>query len=345
MLGRVNVLITNYEQILSATDELGSFEFGAVILDEAHRVRNLSARVTKAVRQIKSPTIWALTGTPIERDQKDLLTLLSTLAPYQFSTEARGSISMEALRARARPFILRRMKRDVLNDLPDLLEVHQTLDLLPNQKRSYQRIIDDLKKRPNSQTLAVLNELRTICDYDDATGESSKVVRITEIIESIAAKGEKAVVFSFLLKPLDLLKSAIGRQLGSDTVVELRGDQSHEYRSDALESFKNDDKKCVLLGSSRVAGEGLTLTEANHVLFFNRWWNPSSNAQARDRVLRIGQKRDVTMYTFTCADTIETTIEEILNTKDGITLDLIDRSSDNNTRNVEFTNQLIDALT
>jgi SNF2 family DNA or RNA helicase len=138
---------------------------------------------------------------------------------------------------------------------------------------------------------------------------------VSEIIEQVAAFGEKAIVFSYFLRPLRLLQTALDeRGLGGRSQL-FEGALNSADRSAMLDRFKNDSSIVCLLASSRVASEGLTLTEANHVCFLNQWWNPSSNAQARDRVVRIGQKKLVHVYVFTCEDTVEQRLEEILKQK------------------------------
>ena len=156
-------------------------------------------------------------------------------------------------------------------------------------------------------------------------GEGIKLDRATEILGDIVASGDKAVVFSYLLQPLDILHSRLLDTLPTGAVLNLRGDMSAEERQSALVQFKNPNSAHVLLCSLRVAGEGLTLTEANHVIFLNEWWNPSANAQARDRVVRIGQAKGVRVYKFKCKNTIEEDLDEILTRKTRDFATLVDK--------------------
>ena len=152
-----------------------------------------------------------------------------------------------------------------------------------------------------------------ICSLDPSSGESSKLDRIQEIVEDVAAAGEKIVVFSYLLAPLRALR----RRLEVNWRVSfLEGGLGVEERDQAVEAFRMDPEVVALLSSLRVGGEGLTLTEANHVAFINEWWNPSANIQARDRVVRIGQKRTVLVYRFLTANTVEEALARILKRKD-----------------------------
>ena len=135
------------------------------------------------------------------------------------------------------------------------------------------------------------------------------------MLTDIAEVGEKAVVFSYVLEPLRALEPRLSRTGADIGHVTLIGDLSLEERAAVIERFKTDKGCTALLASTRVASEGLTLTEANHVVFINRWWNPSANAQARDRVVRIGQNRTVTVKSFVCRDTVEDRLEAMLDAK------------------------------
>ncbi len=324
ILGKVHVLLTNYEQMRRPSSTLVKYGIDVVIADEAHRMRNIGALVARGIRRLKSHRFWALTGTPIERDSSDLATLLSTIEPARFSISDKTLHPM-SLRAQARPYFLRRLKSEVLPELPEVLESKETLELLRSQRSSYRRACRRLGRLDEPGILALINELRTICDYDESTGESTKADRIIEIVQDVQAAAEKAIVFSYLLRPLDILQERLAQTIGSEAVVGLRGAMTTEARGTALRTFKSDPRATVLLCSSRVGGEGLTLTEANHVIFFNEWWNPSANMQARDRVVRIGQRRGVRVYKFKCRSTIEEDLETILDDKSQTMFDLVDR--------------------
>jgi len=324
VLGKVHVIITNYEQMRTPPSDLLDKGIDIIIADEAHRMRNIGSRVASGVRKLKWRRFWALTGTPIERDPTDLATLLSTIEPSRFSVSDK-SLHPTSLRAQARPYILRRLKSEVLDELPEVIEQVQSIELLPGQSNSYRLVQEKLRAAEDTNFLAIIGELRGICDFDEETGESAKADRILEILLNIKAAGEKAVVFSYLLKPLDILQERLHENMGPQSSVALRGSMDSRERDESLRAFKSDPAITVLLCSSRVGGEGLTLVEANHVIFFNEWWNPSANAQARDRVIRIGQIRGVHVYRFRCQGTIEESLDEILERKSGTMSELIDR--------------------
>jgi SNF2 family DNA or RNA helicase len=318
---RVHVLITNYEQMRQVPEPLRDGHVQLLIADEAHRLRNADALATRGLRRVNALRFWALTGTPIERDRSDLATLLSLLIPTQFA-ESDSRLPADLLRTRARAFILRRRKDDVLAELPDVVDSKETLELTEAQRDAYKAVVTQARGSSGTNLLALLNRCRLICDYDPETLESSKADRICELLDDIRLSGEKAVVFSYLLKPLEILQSRLG-----PAAVSLVGEMSNAQRESAISTFRTSSSLVALLASTKVAGEGLTLTEANHVIFFNEWWNPSSNAQARDRVVRIGQTRGVRVYRFRIRNTIEQSLDQILARKSKIFDDVIERLS------------------
>ena len=309
LFNRVHLIITNYEQISSIHTFASDFQFSTVILDEAHRVRNANARVTSDLRGIARDRTWALTGTPFERAPSDVWTILSVVEPRRFNL-TRMRRSEESIRARARPYVLRRMKRDLLPSLPPEIDEHETTELLPKQRDAYNRALTGFRTASDHDRLAKLNELRSLCDFDKESGQSAKLERIVDILHAVVLSGEKAVVFSHLLYPLDMLGQLL--DLTSMGYIQLRGDQSILEREQAVAQFNQNVATSFLLASTRVGGEGLNLVEANHVVFVNRWWNPSANNQAKDRVSRMGQTRTVTVHSFTCRDTVEELLDEII---------------------------------
>ena len=267
--------------------------------------------------------IWALTGTPIERHEEDLATLLSLLEPTRFSVKS-VAIESSGLRADARPYMLRRLKKDVLGELPDVIDTKEFLELTPQQQRAYSLARSQPLSRDEGAVLHRLTLMRSICDVEPQSGASSKLDRIVEILQAVHEAGEKAVVFSYLLEPLNVLASRLAKKYPNLRTVTLKGELSIDERGRVLREFKSDKSTVALLCSSRVGGEGLTLTEANHVFFVNEWWNPSANTQARDRVVRLGQERIVHVHRYRCKETIEETLDHILKRKSEIFANVVD---------------------
>ena len=291
---RRHVLVTNYEQFRRPPEALRRTVPDLVVADEAHRLRNYDAQVTSGCFQLESGRRWALTGTPLERDAEDVVTLLSLVAPTSFAPADARSLHRASLSARARPYVLRRRKSDVLDDLPEVLDTTDVLELTEAQAQAQRRTIEQyrLHGRPGDE-LALLTRLQAICDIDSETRESCKLDRILYTLGRVREEQEKAVVFSHRLEPLRELQRRITERWGVEASELLVGQMDGESRDSAVLRFRTDGNCLALLASSRVAGEGLTLVEANHVFLLNQWWNPSANDQARDRVVRIGQRRRV----------------------------------------------------
>ncbi len=311
---RVHVLIVHYEWLRSsAAARLQGAAVDLMVLDEAHRVRRSDSQTTAAVRAIGASRIWATTGTPIERDAEDLATLLSIVSPSRYSASLHR-LSTDALRSLATGSVLRRRKDEVLRDLPPVREYLHEVPLTREQQVSYGTVLNRLRSGTTSggALLSGLAELLDICDADPITGASSKLADIVAQVTELADSGKKAVVFSYKLRPLDLLAVSLAGVAGFSRID---GRMTVDERSEALEAFLADPSVMVLLASSRVAGEGLTLTAASSCFFVNRWWNPSSNDQARDRLVRIGQTSDVESHSYVCTDTIEERLQVILDSK------------------------------
>jgi SNF2 family DNA or RNA helicase len=323
ILGRTHIVLTNYEQMRLLPAALNRNVVHLVICDEIHRIRNVRAKASAGMQSLKSDRFWALSGTPLERDKEDLITLLALLDPQIYSA-ADKNMHVASLRAQLNKYTLRRLKSEVLQDLPDVVDTTEELELSPKQRTAYNQVLRDIKKSKENQVLANVNRLRTICDYEEESNESAKADRIVEIVEKIKNIHEKAVVFSFLIKPMDLLSDRLKEVIGPRAIETVRGDMDLNDRNQALVRFRQDADKTVLLCSSRVGSEGLNLTEANHVIFFNEWWNPAANNQARDRVIRIGQDRKVWVYRFRCSGTIDQAFDDIIKRKNLDTEQMVD---------------------
>ncbi len=325
VVGRRHVIVTNYEQLREPPAPLLESPVDVLVADEAHRLRNFGARVTSGFDRLPRRCLWALTGTPVERDLEDLATLLSLVAPGRFAPDD-SRLHPSSLRTQAKPWILRRLKQDVLGELPNVVDRTECVDLNADQAERYDAAVAHFRKeRQAGAELALLTRLRALCDIAETSGSSSKLDRIMERLAGIRQKGEKAVVFAYQLAPLHELVRRISERWGENAVRRLVGSMGRMDRESAVHEFRTDPAVLVLAASSRVGGEGLTLVEANHVFLVDQWWNPSANDQARDRVVRIGQKRDVHVYRFCCRGTIEERLQEILKSKRELFEDAVGR--------------------
>jgi len=323
--GRRHVLLTNYEQLRSPPPTLLERSPDLIVADEAHRARRRSSLVGAGLSRLRSQRTWALTGTPIERDREDAATLLALVAPRQFSPRD-GDLHASVLYSRAREFVLRRRKSDVLAELPHVVDVTERLPLSVEQIQAYRAAVRAHRAAgPAANALALLGKLLALCDVDPDSGASSKLDRVEEIVRGVRERAEKVVIFSHRIDPLRRLHVRFSAAWGPDTAPLLTGEMKADQRNSVISTFRFGVEPVVLLASSRVAGEGLTLVEANHVVLLNQWWNPSANDQARDRVVRIGQSRNVRVYRFCCVDTVEEVVEQVLKDKRQLMTDIVDR--------------------
>ena len=316
--GRSQIIITSYEQLRTNSNFMIE-QAQLVVCDEAHKLRNRTSNLSQSFRNLCPQKIWLLTGTPVERDSEDFATLFSLLLPKMF-TPSDHKLGIDILKSRAKPYLLRRRKSEVLKELPPMLERQEFLELSPEQSRSYRTMLSDSE----TSTLVKFGKLRHICDIDPATGTSTKLDRIEELLEEISNLGEKAVVFSYWRRPLTALSEILEKKIPGSTQL-LTSEMNLVQRDAAINNFKS--KNVTLLASAKIASEGLTLVEANHAIFINRWWNPSSNEQARDRIRRLGQQKTTYMYSFTTIDTIEEKLDEILSRKVITNEDLVNAMS------------------
>ena len=324
---RRHVLLTNFEQLLDLPGFLVEDPPDAVVADEAHHLRKPGSRVTAAAFRLRPGRFWALTGTPVERDAPDLATLLSLVAPGWFAPS--DGKQPASFRSRARRFVLRRKKEDALRDLPRVHERSEILDLTAAQQQAY-RSVEAAYLRGDIEPLPGIGRLLDICDFDPESGASVKIDWILDYLAEVRKAGEKAVVFAHRLAPLRELERRASERFGRGASPLLTGAMDARERDREVGRFRRDEAAVALLASTGVGGEGLTLTEANHVLLLNRWWNPSTNRQARDRVARIGQHREVRVVGFRCRNTVEENLERILGEKADIYEETVERLTTTN---------------
>ena len=320
---RRHVLLTNYEQLREPAKILRRHPPDVIVADEAHRLRKRGAKVAAGAASLRPARFWALSGTPLERNMDDMATLLALVAPKRFAP-ADARLHPSSLRGLARGFLLRRRKEEVLDQLPPIRDSTESLDLTAGQERAYRKALRDHAKTPGDE-LALLTRLLSVCDLEPRTRESSKLERILSRLNGIRENGEKAVVFSHRLEPLYELQRRLAGAVSEDAGLLLVGSMDAEARERSLHRFRTEEDVFVLLASTRIGGEGLTLTEANHVFLINQWWNPSTSDQARDRVRRIGQRRSVRVYRFCCRGTLEERLERILKRKRDLFDDIVGR--------------------
>ncbi len=309
-----------------------------VVLDEAQRIknRNITSEAAKNLARLRS---WALTGTPIENDEEELASIMEFVDHDEGMPPKRYQPGL-ALRERHRELQLRRKKGDVLHDLPPRLETRLTIPLYQDQRDSYDKAERDgivyLKSLGAEvgiqHILELITRLKQICNADPKTGTSSKLDDIKNRLWSLTAQGHKALVFSQYKNDTSGVAAA-ANHLRAFNPVTLTGDTPVDKRLELINQFKVGKTHKALIISLRAGGLGLNLQEASYVFHLDRWWNPAVERQAEDRSHRFGQTVKVNVIKYTCKDTIEERIDQILQQKQAL-FDLLvdDVSMDISTR-------------
>jgi SNF2 family DNA or RNA helicase len=338
-----DLVITSYALLRRDLDLYREVSFDTVILDEAQHIKNRQTQNAQAVKSIRAAHRLVLTGTPLENSVLDLWSLYDFLMPGYLGTandfreryevpivRERDAGSMQRLARRIRPFLLRRMKKEVVKDLPGKLEQVAYCELGREQAEVYQQILSQTRREvadagaegasPKNRLLVLtaLLRLRQVCcdlrllnvqgnqgdgtaiDDTDA-GVGAKVQLFSELLDEIVDGGHRALVFSQFTSMLDLLRA----ELDARELPYCHLDGSTKDRGAVVERFQKDASIPVFLISLKAGGVGLNLTGADTVIHFDPWWNPAVEDQATDRAHRIGQTRVVTSYKLIARGTVE----------------------------------------
>jgi non-specific serine/threonine protein kinase len=350
-LANLDLVITSYGSLLR-TPWLASTSWHLVVLDEAQAIKNPDAKQSRAAKKLNARARFALTGTPIENRLLDLWSIFDFINPgllgssKEFTTlvkrlAERPHNPYGPLRELARPYILRRLKTDksVIADLPDKTEVKAFCPLSRKQAALYQRAVKELKEqledaegiRRKGVVLSFLMRFKQICNHPsqwlgDGTWteeDSGKWARLRDIAEVIAAKQEKVLVFTQFREVTAPLAAFLGSVFARPGLV-LHGGTAVKKRKELVRRFQEDEAVPFFVLSLKAGGAGLNLTAASHVVHFDRWWNPAVENQATDRAFRIGQTRNVLVHKFVCRGTVEEKIDQLIESKQGISKDLLE---------------------
>jgi SNF2 family DNA or RNA helicase len=350
-LAKTDLVLTTYGMVLrkSWLQEVG---WRLVILDEAQAIKNPGARQTRAVKKLKSESRIALTGTPVENRLSDLWSLFDFLCPGLLGSAARFKKFTKALDGRRHdryaplrnlvaPYILRRLKTDksIISDLPEKTEMKVFCGLAKSQAALYRRSVQELTSaleesedvQRRGLVLAYLMRFKQICNHpsnflgDDqyAPGDSGKFERLAGICEEIASRQEKLLIFTQFKEMTDPLAAFLADVFGRDGLV-LHGGVAVKKRKAMIDTFQREDGPPFFVLSLKAGGTGLNLTEASHVVHFDRWWNPAVENQATDRAFRIGQRRNVLVHKFICRGTVEEKIDQLIEEKTALAGDLLE---------------------
>jgi non-specific serine/threonine protein kinase len=351
----VDLVITSYG-FLARSPWLGTTPWRLVVLDEAQAIKNPAAMQTKIVKQLRADTRIALTGTPIENRLGDLWSIFDFINPgllgssKQFSSFVKRLADRQhnpygPLRDLVRPYILRRLKTDksIIADLPDKTEVKAFCPLSRKQAALYQQAVQELTDHLENVdgmqrrgiVLAFLMRLKQICNHpsqwlgDGAWTEedSGKLARLRDIAEVVAARQEKALIFTQFKETTAPLAAFLGSVFGRPGLV-LHGEIEVKKRQELVRHFQEDDNVPFFVLSLKAGGAGLNLTAASHVIHFDRWWNPAVENQATDRAFRIGQTKNVLVHKFICRGTVEDKIDQMIESKKELAGDLLGGGAD-----------------
>ncbi|MBD5780538.1 DEAD/DEAH box helicase [Pelagicoccus sp. NFK12] len=331
-IGNANIVVANYAQLRINAETFLAEEWDAVVLDEAQYIKSPSSQTSKVAYRLRARERLALTGTPIENSLTDLWSimrfamprLLGPLPTFRVNySSARGDEALVDLRRRMRPFLLRRLKREVARDLPDRIEKDIYCELEGWQRERYEEELADARALLKSSSgqggsfnvLQALLRLRQVCCDTKLLGDagcekeepSAKVQALLDLVEPLVAEGHKVLVFSQFVRMLEIVE----KQFEASGISYLSLTGKSKNRAGLVERFQSEQGESVFLLSLKAAGSGLTLTAASYVVLLDPWWNPAVEAQAIDRAHRIGQKDQVIAYRILAKDTVEEKIRKI----------------------------------
>lgn len=338
---KADVLVTSYDLLKRDIAMYEDKEFSYEIIDEAQYIKNHTTAAAKAVKVIHSKIRYALTGTPIENRLSELWSIFDYLMPgflygYDvFKKEIETPIvknndekALKRLQKMTGPFILRRLKEDVLKDLPEKLEEYRYVRLGSTQQKLYDGQVIHMKEqiaRQNSedfnknklQILAELTRLRQICCdpslcFENYNGEAAKLEACLDLVQSAIDGGHRILLFSQFTSMLEILQRELTEREIPYYVI--TGSTSKEKRLELVRKF-NEGTVPVFLISLKAGGVGLNLTGADVVIHYDPWWNLAAQNQATDRAHRIGQKKKVTVYKLIVSHTIEEKIQKLQESK------------------------------
>ena len=327
----VDVLITSYPLIRQDIDLLSDMEFRFAILDEAQNIKNAGSKGAQAVKQLKARTRFALTGTPMENGIGELWSIFDFVLPgyllgySAFLRRYQDGLDADDLRRRIRPFLMRRLKKDVLPELPDKLETVLTAQMTAEQTKVYRAALLRLRDRVDAvmrqkgldrgrtEVLAAITQLREICCHpslvlEDYFGSSGKLDLLLDLLPTALAAGRRLLVFSAFTSMLRILRRRL-EETGYQALY-LDGETPAADRLDLTQRFNAGEGEVFLI-SLKAGGTGLNLTGADMVVHYDPWWNPAAEDQATDRAHRIGQTHKVEVLRLVTHDSIEEKVVEL----------------------------------
>ena len=339
------LVISSYSLLHRDSALFSKIEWAGVILDEAQNIKNPDTYQSRAARSLKADWHIALTGTPVENHVGDMWSLMEFLMPGLMPNRARFAReilrpvqagekkAMDRVRRMTAPFILRRLKTDkeIIDDLPEKIETKEFCTLSREQASLYSAVTTALAQelegaegiKRKGVVLGAITALKQICDHpllyvkdkSDYKNRSGKMARLAEIAEEMLAAGDRALIFTQYAEMGAILKKFLQEMFGREALF-LHGGVPREKRDEMVRRFQEDENAPpFFILSLKAGGTGLNLTRANHVVMFDRWWNPAVEQQAVDRAYRIGQRSNVQVHYFCCRGTLEEKIEALIESK------------------------------
>lgn len=341
---KYKVTITTYGTVLNDIDQLSDIEFDNLIIDEAQYIKNPKSKNHRALKTLKAKNKIILTGTPVENNIQEFWGLMQLINPAVFNKAnsimkiADNQQKVETVKRITTPFLLRRMKKDVLKDLPLKQEQVLYCKMESQQRELYDKMLlsirheinrksDRFEIKSNSVVLNGLLYLQEICCHPlllskelnpEGCRESAKFDLLLEILDSLYASGHKVVIFSRFTKMLKLIEKQLLKRHYNYYYL----DGNTNSRMDLVEEFEASDIGIFLI-SLKAGGTGLNLVSADTAIIYDPWWNPASEKQAEDRIYRIGQKNNVLIYKMIVEDSIEEKVQLLQKEKIGLYEDLL----------------------
>lgn len=339
---RADVLITTYGTAVRDVDAIAGVDWATLVLDEAQAIKNPASDTAQQLRRITARTRVALTGTPIENGLGDLWAILDFTNPGlvgprpQFIASLSGdgdssrAAAENALRALNGILVFRRTKAEpvIAAELPDRIDELDHCSMTPEQIGLYQAVLDKLvlaadlpdgEEPRKGQILAAITALKQICNHPSAyqdddrplAGRSGKLARLEEIVDAVFAAGERVLVFTHFAEWGVKLAAHLTERTGVPIEC-YHGGLTRGARDRMIQEFQSGEGPGALVLSLKAGGTGLNLTAANHVVLYDRWWNPAVEDQARDRAWRIGQTHTVICHRLVCPGTVDERVEEVV---------------------------------
>ena len=341
-----DLLVTSYGLLQSEEQLFTSYEFATVALDEAHTIKNFATKTSKATMNLRTSFRVALTGTPIQNRLNEIWNIFNFLNPGLLGGIERFNDMFvkpddESTRKRLKkllsPFILRRTKAKVLDELPPKIEIIKKITLSDEEANFYEalrrRAIENIQnsdsKSAHMRVLAEITRLRQACcspvlaDPAAASIESSKLAAFLKIADELIENNHRALVFSQFVTHLSIVRRALDDKGIAHQYLD--GSTTQVERERRVKKFQSG-KDSLFLISLKAGGLGLNLTAADYVIHLDPWWNPAVEDQASDRAHRIGQTRPVTIYRLVAENTIEEKIIQLHNTKRNLAESLLEGS-------------------